>query len=272
MGALIDRVGRSDTETPARLPDEQAVVERDGVRTHWESYGEGGTDGPAPAHVVGHPLAELEGADSLSRTALPGRHLRRARQRVLRPSRRAVGLSRAGVRRRRGRRARRGACRDRVCRGHVHGRPARAVARRGSSGARRRRVPDRADRTAAHSGAAASRGPWLRGRVRRLRGLGEVQPPLLAAGLLRLSRVLLLAGFPRAALDEADRGLRRLGPGHDARDARPDHARRRLGAAGRRRGRGALPEHHVSGRRRPWHARRGHPGGAGGARGRADRR
>ena len=42
MGALIERVGRSDTETPARLPDEQAVVERDGVRIHWESYGEGG--------------------------------------------------------------------------------------------------------------------------------------------------------------------------------------------------------------------------------------
>ena len=42
MAALTDRVGRTDTETPARLPDEQAVVERDGVRIHWESYGEGG--------------------------------------------------------------------------------------------------------------------------------------------------------------------------------------------------------------------------------------
>jgi pimeloyl-ACP methyl ester carboxylesterase/predicted glycosyltransferase len=43
MGALTDRVGRSDTETPARLPDEQAIVERDGVRIHWESYGKGGS-------------------------------------------------------------------------------------------------------------------------------------------------------------------------------------------------------------------------------------
>jgi pimeloyl-ACP methyl ester carboxylesterase/predicted glycosyltransferase len=43
MGAVTDRVGRSDTETPARLPDMQAVVERDGIRIHWESYGEGAT-------------------------------------------------------------------------------------------------------------------------------------------------------------------------------------------------------------------------------------
>ena len=38
----IDRVGRSDTETPARLPDEQGELERDGVRVHWEVYGENG--------------------------------------------------------------------------------------------------------------------------------------------------------------------------------------------------------------------------------------
>lgn len=32
---------RSDTETPARLPDEHGYVERDGVRIHWERYGTG---------------------------------------------------------------------------------------------------------------------------------------------------------------------------------------------------------------------------------------
>ncbi len=37
----IDRVGRSDTETPARLPDQTGFVERDGVRVYWESFGEG---------------------------------------------------------------------------------------------------------------------------------------------------------------------------------------------------------------------------------------
>jgi len=42
MAALTTHVGRSDTETPARLPDEQDVIERDGVRIHWESYGQAG--------------------------------------------------------------------------------------------------------------------------------------------------------------------------------------------------------------------------------------
>jgi pimeloyl-ACP methyl ester carboxylesterase/predicted glycosyltransferase len=32
-------VGRSDTETPARLPDEHGFVERNGIRVYWESYG-----------------------------------------------------------------------------------------------------------------------------------------------------------------------------------------------------------------------------------------
>jgi pimeloyl-ACP methyl ester carboxylesterase len=40
VSTTIDRVGRSDTGTPARLPDGQGVVERDGVRVHWESYGD----------------------------------------------------------------------------------------------------------------------------------------------------------------------------------------------------------------------------------------
>jgi pimeloyl-ACP methyl ester carboxylesterase/predicted glycosyltransferase len=37
----IDQMGRSYTGTQACEPDEQGVVERDGVRIHWESYGEG---------------------------------------------------------------------------------------------------------------------------------------------------------------------------------------------------------------------------------------
>jgi pimeloyl-ACP methyl ester carboxylesterase/predicted glycosyltransferase len=42
VSTRIDRVGRTDTGTQARLPDEQGVVERDGVRIHWESYGRSG--------------------------------------------------------------------------------------------------------------------------------------------------------------------------------------------------------------------------------------
>ena len=41
MNITIDHVGRSDTETPARLPDEQGVVVRDGVGIHWERHGDG---------------------------------------------------------------------------------------------------------------------------------------------------------------------------------------------------------------------------------------
>jgi pimeloyl-ACP methyl ester carboxylesterase/predicted glycosyltransferase len=44
VSTTIDRVGRTETGTPARLPDERGVVERDGVRVHWERYG---TSGPA---------------------------------------------------------------------------------------------------------------------------------------------------------------------------------------------------------------------------------
>ena len=36
-------MGRSDTGTTAREPDETGVVERDGIRLHWESYGSGET-------------------------------------------------------------------------------------------------------------------------------------------------------------------------------------------------------------------------------------
>jgi pimeloyl-ACP methyl ester carboxylesterase/predicted glycosyltransferase len=34
-------MGRTDTETPARLPDECGYVERDGVRVRWDAYGTG---------------------------------------------------------------------------------------------------------------------------------------------------------------------------------------------------------------------------------------
>ena len=118
--------------------------------------------------------------------------------------------------------------------------------------------------------------PWRRrARVRRgarhRRGLGEAQPPLLAARLPRLPRVLLRRDAPRAALDEADRGLRRVGAGHDAGD-RSRCTERELGVRGARGRRGALPRrplpvvlvHGTEDRIMPARARR--------ARRRADRR
>ncbi len=40
----IGQVGRTYTGTPAREPDETGTVERDGVRVHWERFGD---EGPA---------------------------------------------------------------------------------------------------------------------------------------------------------------------------------------------------------------------------------
>jgi pimeloyl-ACP methyl ester carboxylesterase/predicted glycosyltransferase len=54
VSTTIDRVGRSDTETPARLPDEEGFVERDGVRVHWESYGAGPAILLLPAWSIVH--------------------------------------------------------------------------------------------------------------------------------------------------------------------------------------------------------------------------
>ena len=91
--------------------------------------------------------------------------------------------------------------------------------------------------------------------ARHRRGLGQVERPLLAARLPRLPRVLLLAAAPRAALDEADRGLRPVGARRRRRVARP---RRRGGpAAVRERGGGARPRRTrpLPGARRPRRAR-----------------
>jgi pimeloyl-ACP methyl ester carboxylesterase/predicted glycosyltransferase len=42
MTTTIGRAGRSDTGTPARHPDAHGIVEREGVRIYWESFGESG--------------------------------------------------------------------------------------------------------------------------------------------------------------------------------------------------------------------------------------
>ena len=68
----------------------------------------------------------------------------------------------------------------------------------------------------------------VRRAARDHRGLGQVESPLLARALPRVPRVLLRRGVQRAALDQADRGLRRLGARHDAGDARADDRGREL--------------------------------------------
>ena len=148
----------------------------------------GRADGPAAADLVDHPLAPLEDADPVPRAPLPGGHLRRARQRPLGPPAGARGVRRARVRRRRARgdgrdrhRARRARRRSRSARsaalllaaehpervdGAVFIAPGRAARRRPCPSARRYSFDERA---------------------RHRRGLGEVQPPLLARATTRTS-------------------------------------------------------------------------------------
>ena len=79
-------VAEQHEQTRARYPDEEGYVERDGVRVFYEVYGIGRADDPAAADVGAHPLAPLEDADPVARTALPCGHVRRARERPLRPA------------------------------------------------------------------------------------------------------------------------------------------------------------------------------------------
>ena len=181
----IDHVGRSDTETPARLPDEtghRRARRRPGALGGLRARRAGD---PAAAHVVDRPLAPLEGADPLPRAALPGG----------RPSTAAATDSPTG----------RPRPRPTTTREFV----ADAIAVLDAAGVERGRASP-ASRWAASARAACSRRPHpervlgaFADRRRRadarpgpprprrsigstseldeLRGLGEVQPPLLAA-------------------------------------------------------------------------------------------
>ena len=219
----IERRRASRRARATRTQD--GYVERDGVRIFYEVYGDRRADGPAAADLVDHPLAPLEGADPVSRAPRARRHLRRTRQRALGPPGTAGRLRRARVRRRRAR----GDGRD-GHRARRAGRRSRA-ARCGAS-LLAAEHPERVD-GAVFIAPAAPLAPARRARratpfdepLDAYEGWAQVQPPLLARGLPRLPRVLLRAGVHRAALDQADRGLRRLGARDDAGDARAHPAR-----------------------------------------------
>ena len=116
-------------------------------------------------------------------------------------------------------------------------------------------------------------------RPGRRRGLGEVQPALLAAGTTAGSSILLRRDVLRAALDQADRGRRRLGHGDEPETlaltlslvARPGERARRCARGSR------CPVLVIHGDRRPHPAARGGEplaeatGGAGHARRRRPR-
>jgi pimeloyl-ACP methyl ester carboxylesterase/predicted glycosyltransferase len=67
VSITIGHVGRSDTETPARLPADEGFVERDGVRVHWDSYGSGPAILLLPAWSIVHSKQWKLGVPYLSR-------------------------------------------------------------------------------------------------------------------------------------------------------------------------------------------------------------
>ena len=159
-------------------------------------------------------LPGVEGAGALPGPALPGGDHRPARQRPLGPADRPGRVHRLEAFA--GRPARgdgRGRASTRPCWSDcapARGRRAAAAAPPPRAGARawslRSPIAPCADPAAAGAGRAR-----FAGRAGHRRGLGEVQPPLLAARLARLRRVLLRQLLLRAALDQAARGRGRLG-------------------------------------------------------------
>ena len=175
-------------QTRARYPDEYGVVERDGVgcTTRSSATGEPTVFLLPTWSIVHSRLWKVQVA--YSRAALPRRDVRRPRQRPLdgRPPEATPKRVRRG-------RAR-GAGRDR----HRAGGARRLLDGGAVVAAARRRHPERVARRRLHraracrSASARRRAPSIRRRgARHRRGMGQVQPPLLAARLPRLPRVLL---------------------------------------------------------------------------------
>ena len=248
----------------AREPDEQGVIERDGVRVGYEVHGDGD-----PTVLLLPSWAILPARHWKAQVPFLARRFRvitlegRGNGRADRPTDAAAYRDREFV-------ATPWPCWTRS------GWP--AVVRRGLSAGGRHALqlaawhPDRARGVITHERPLPGRElAGLPPAADELRGLAEGQQALLAGRLPRLGRVLLHPGVHRTALAQAARGRGGLGAGHRRRDAAADRPRHRAREHPRGR-RGGLPAGPLpgAGRARRPGRRRAVPGGGGA--GRLDRR
>ena len=177
---------------------------------HWQEFGERADDRPA-ANVVDHRLAALEGAGAVPVPPLPSGHVRRARHRPVGPADRIRGIQLPGV-----------YAADTLAVLDATDTPtacSSAFVRRGVGAAGRRRSPSRVrarDLGAAfrwHHASRPQRLPFDE-RLDTTDGWAKYNRYYWLEGLPRLPRVLLRAGLHRAAFDQADRGLHRVGSRH----------------------------------------------------------
>ena len=106
MGTVLAPEVQAVDTTRARRPDASGFIERDGVSRVLGALWRRVPDGAAHAYVVDLPFPALEAADPVSVPPVPGRDVRRAGQRTLRPAGRTRRIRRHGIRRRRDRGAR----------------------------------------------------------------------------------------------------------------------------------------------------------------------
>ena len=225
----VELTAAAREQTRARYPDSEGYVERDGVRVFYEVYGEGEPTILFLPTVVARPLALLEAAASVLRTTLPRDRIRPARERAVRPAADERGvhetefaadalavLDATGTERRSWSRSR-SAPSERCVLAAEHPERVQGIVFIAPS------VPlAPATRTATASGSTS--------RSTRTRAGRSSTRHYWLARLPGLPRVLHLAVRDGAALDEADRGRRRLGAGDRRRDAPHPLARTRRSA------------------------------------------
>ena len=204
--------GRSAEQTRARDPDASGFVERDGVRVVYERLRRRASRRSCSCRPGRSSTRAVEGAGAVPRPPLPRGHVRPARQRRAR-----TGRADAAAYADREFAADALAVLDATGIEQARSSASRAAALCGTDARRRAPRARRRRRAIGPAVRARARPPSARARpfddaARHRRGLGEVQPALLARATTRTSWSSSSAQMlHRAALDQADRGLRSAG-------------------------------------------------------------